>query len=168
MKNYITVNKGIFLVAVLIVGGIVGNSYIKKSAPPTPVPSTTVQASRISGPRLAVMPHEFDFGRIRQSGGTVSTTFEILNDGDEDVVITDVIASCSCTNAEMDKKTLAPGERGILTVRFDPNYHYESEEKFFRTVIVKSNVQDEAPEVKIWVQVDYDLGKDKLKFPSKT
>lgn len=167
MKNYITINKGIFSVVVFVAFGIAGNSYIKKTAPLTAAPDITIQSSRTSGPRLAVTPYEFDFGIIRQSGGTVSTTFEILNDGGEDVVITDVIASCSCTNAEMDKRTLAPGERGILTVRFDPNYHYESEEKFFRTVIVKSNIQSEAPEVKIWVRVDYDLGKGALKFPGR-
>lgn len=157
-----------FLVAVLIIGVIVGNSYIKKSAPPIPVFDATIQVNRISSPRLAVTPHEFDFGKIRQSGGVVSTIFELYNSGREEVIITDAIASCSCTSAEVSKKTLVPGERGILTVRFDPNYHYESEEKFFRTVIVKSNMQGEAPEVKIWVQVDYDLGKDALKFPSKT
>lgn len=124
--------------------------------------------AQFRGPHLAVENREFSLGKIRQSGGVVSATFELLNDGDEDVVITDTIASCSCTSAEVNKKTLAPRERGMLTVRFDPNYHYESEEKFFRTVIVKSNMQGEAPEVKIWVQVDYDLGKDALKFPSKT
>lgn len=167
MKNYITVNKGIFLVVVLVVGGIAGTLYIKKSAPSIPVTDTAVQSSQISGPRLTVTPHEFDFGKIRQGGGVVSTVFELYNSGSEEVIITDVIASCSCASAEVDKKTLAPGERGTLTVRFDPNYHYESEEKFFRTVIVKSNIQGEAPEVKIWVQVDYDLGKDALKFPGR-
>lgn len=145
----------IFFATLIIVGIVFGTVYNRKSA-------------QFRGAHLAVVNREFDFGKIHQSGGIVSTTFELLNDGDENVIITDVIASCSCTSAEIDKKTLAPRERGTLTVHFDPNYHYESEEKFFRTVIVKSNIQNEAPEVKIWVQVDYDLGKDKLKFPGKS
>jgi hypothetical protein len=46
---------------------------------------------------------------------------------------------------------------------FDPNFHFESYEKFFRTIMIKYNGAKEA-EAKIFVQVEYDLGLDKLKY----
>lgn len=117
-----------------------------------------------SGPHLTVSPEEYDFGKILQSGGVVSKTFTVVNDGTEDVIIAEILASCSCTTAKIDTTTLQPGESGILTVVFDPNYHFEDEGRFFRTATIKSNILGKAPEAKIFVEVDYDLGKDALKF----
>lgn len=123
-----------------------------------------LSTERVRGPYLVVSPAEYDFGIVKQSGGIVSAVFDLYNDGSEDVVITSTPASCSCTSASVDKKTLAPGERGNLTVQFDPNYHYEDEGRFFRTVTIKSNSVGIAPEARIWVEVLYDWGKEKLKF----
>ena len=122
----------------------------------------------VHGPHLTIDPEEYDFGKILQSGGTVSKTFSVFNNGSEDVIINEVLTSCSCTTAEIDKKLLRPGEQGTLTVVFDPNYHYEDDGRFFRTATIKSNVHGKAPEVKIFVEVDYDLGKDALKFKGNT
>lgn len=148
------------LLAVILVSVIAVGAYVKK----TVSGDADVQRDRIYGPHLALSPLEYDFGTVRQSGGVVSTVFDLYNDGSEQVTITGTLASCSCTSASVDKASLAPGERGKLTVWFDPNYHYEDEGRFFRTVVIKSNVSGDTPEAKIWVHVDYDLGKDKLKF----
>lgn len=161
MKNNNARYKIGVLLAVMLVSVIAVGVYVKKNVSD----DRDVRRDQIYGPHLVLSPYEYDFGIVRQGGGVVSTVFEIYNDGSEDVVITGTPASCSCTVASVDKDTLAPGERGMLTVRFDPNYHYEDEGRFFRTVAVKSNVSSDTPEAKIWAQVDYDLGKDKLKFP---
>ncbi len=121
---------------------------------------------KVEGPHLSLSPLEYDFGTLRQSGTVATTTFDVYNDGNQEVDITDVLASCSCTTGSIDRKVLQPGDHATLTVSFDPNYHYEGEGQFFRTVTVRSNAPSQAPEVKIYVVVDYDLGKDKLKFPS--
>lgn len=133
------------------------------------IPAETVgedaaASASVHGPHLTLSPEEYDFGKIRQSGGVVSKTFSVINNGSEDVTIDEILTSCSCTTAEIDKKLLLPGESGILKVAFDPNYHYEDDGRFFRTATIKSNVHGKAPEVKIFVEVDYDLGKDMLKF----
>ena len=115
-------------------------------------------------PRLAVLPLEYDLGKVKQSGGVVSRTFAARNEGGKDVAVSEVLTSCSCTTAEIDKKVIKPGETAGLTVIFDPNYHFEDEGRFFRTATIKYN-SDTPAEAKIYVEVDYDLGKDKLKFP---
>jgi len=115
-------------------------------------------------PRLAVLPLEYDLGKIKQSGGVVSSTFAVRNDGGRDAQVSEVLTSCSCTTAEIGKKIIKPGETADLKVIFDPNYHFEDEGQFFRTATIKYN-GDSIAEAKIYVEVDYDLGKDKLKFP---
>lgn len=148
----------------LIVAGIItGYAYVEKNTESIES-GAIVKVGQVQGPYLVVAPAEYDFGTVKQSGGIVSTAFDLYNGGDENVVIASTPASCSCTSASVDKMTLAPGEHGRLIVRFDPNYHYEDEGKFFRTVTIKSNASGPAPEAKIWVEVLYDLGKDKLKF----
>jgi len=115
-------------------------------------------------PRLAVLPLEYDLGKVKQSGGVVSRTFAARNEGGQDAAISEVLTSCSCTTAEIGKKIIKPGETADLKVIFDPNYHFEDEGRFFRTATIKYN-SDTSAEAKIYVEVDYDLGKDKLKFP---
>ena len=114
--------------------------------------------------RLVVLNAEYNFGKIKQSGGVVSSTFAVRNDGGRDAQVSEVLTSCSCTTAEIGKKIIKPGETADLKVIFDPNYHFEDEGRFFRTATVKYN-GDSLAEAKIYVEVDYDLGKDKLKFP---
>jgi len=114
--------------------------------------------------RLVVSPLEYDLGKVKQSGGVVSRTFAARNEGGKDVAVSEVLTSCSCTTAEINKKVIKPEETADFKVIFDPNYHFEDEGRFFRTATIKYN-SDFLAEAKIYVEVDYDLGKDKLKFP---
>lgn len=139
----------------------------RRAAYPEVPESSSAAESPVHGPHLAVSPSGYDFGKIKQSGGAVSTVFNVYNNGSEEVDVSDVLTSCSCTSAKIDKNVFKPGESGKLTVIFDPNYHFEDAGRFFRTATIKSNVHGQEPEVKIFVEVDYDLGKDKLKFPGK-
>lgn len=172
-----TTNLILMLAAAIVISGVIvfilfgGESVFAPAIETSPENPQTAN----SGSHLVISPKEYDFGKIRQSGGVVSTSFQVFNNGAEDVIIEGVATSCSCTAAEIDpegnlalnelgKKTIKPGEIAELKVMFDPNYHYESDGRFFRTATIKSNAQGEDPEVKIWVEVEYDLGKDKLKF----
>ena len=163
-KKNILLKTGIIALLIVLAGTISKNQRVPAE---TAGENETVSES-LHGPHLTLDPEEYDFGKIRQSGGTVSKTFNVLNNGSEDVTISEVLTSCSCTSAEIDKKLLRPGEQGILTVIFDPNYHYEDDGRFFRTATIKSNIHGKAPEVKVFVEVDYDLGKDALKFKGDT
>lgn len=156
------------LITILILAGVllVGSAYLKNGNQSSSQVSTRTE-SPVHGPHLSLSPDEYDFGKIRQSGGVVSTTFNVYNNGSEEVDVSDVLTSCSCTSAKIDKNIFKPGDSGKLTVMFDPNYHFEDAGRFFRTITIKSNAHGKEPEVKIFVEVNYDLGKDKLKFPGK-
>lgn len=58
--------------------------------------------------------NEIDFGNFPK--GTVNTnTFEIINTGNNPLVITDIDTTCGCTTAMYDKKSAKPGD--ILRVK---------------------------------------------------
>ena len=48
-----------------------------------------------------------------------TATFQVKNDGDKPLVISNVTTSCGCTVADWTKTPIAPGETGVVTSTFD-------------------------------------------------
>lgn len=104
---------------------------------------------------------EHDFGVIKQSGGSVQYSFPFTYNGDEALTVLGVPTSCGCTTAEIDKETLTKGTRGVITVHFNPNLHEEPEGKFYKTIsLLTAPAVDPAPSLKIWAEIDLDLGPE--------
>ena len=56
-----------------------------------------------------------------QADGTMPVaSYPFRNDTAAPVTITQAVATCDCTLIDLAKKTYAPGESGVLVVRFDP------------------------------------------------
>lgn len=121
--------------------------------------------TKVEGPSLMFNNKEYDFGVVKQSQGIVTTEFEVVNNGTETVVIDSLPASCACTQASIDKKEIAPGESATIKVSLDANLHEEPKGRFFKTVEIVSNIKP-SPELKIYANVKYDLGIEKLKLKS--
>jgi len=112
---------------------------------------------------------EYDFGTIKQSGGIVQHKFPFTYNGTEAISVTGVPTSCQCTSAEIDKTTLNPGDTATITVSFDPNLHAEPAGRFFKTIKLMTNPAiEDTPELKIWAEIDLDLGADAYKLKSHT
>lgn len=108
---------------------------------------------------------EHDFGVIKQSGGLISIDFAYLYTGTVERQVIGVPTSCGCTAAELDRETLLPGDEGIMTVTFDPNLHEEPPGKFYKTAWVMTEPPlEDVEEVKIWVEIDLDLGPQAYKL----
>ncbi len=104
---------------------------------------------------------EHDFGVIPQSGGIVEYSFPFTYNGAEMLTVLGVQTSCGCTTAEIDTKTLTKGTMGIVTVKFDPNLHAEPEGRFYKTIsLLTSPSVTPAPSLKIWAEIDLDLGPE--------
>lgn len=104
---------------------------------------------------------DYDFGILKQSGGIVRHDFPFTYIGEGPLTITATPGSCACTTGHVDKKVLQPGEHGILTVEFNPNLHEEPEGRFYKSVLLVTEPQmKELPEVKIWQEIDLDLGPE--------
>ncbi|KAF0153506.1 MAG: hypothetical protein FD143_38 [Ignavibacteria bacterium] len=74
--------------------------------------------AQFNEPRISAKKTLHDFGTVVE-GQVVSTSFEITNTGSADLMINNVQASCGCTAAQPDKRTLKPGEKTSIKVEFD-------------------------------------------------
>lgn len=123
--------------------------------------NTQVANERVSTSPIAFEATEFDFGIIKQSGGIVSHDFAFTYIGDTPLKITGTPGSCLCTTGSINVDTLEKGTKGILTVEFNPNLHAEPEGRFFKTVAILTDPPlPVTPEVKIWTEIDLDLGEE--------
>ena len=78
----------------------------------------------------------FDFGDIKESDGSASHSFVLLNNGELPLVISRVVASCGCTMPEWTKEPIAPGKTSELKVTYDTAGRPGP---FTRTISVYSN-----------------------------
>jgi hypothetical protein len=106
-----------------------------------------------------------DAGVVKQSGPSVKFEMPFTYEGSAPVRVTGTPTSCACVSASISKKTLSPGESGVLTIEFDPNYHKEPEGRFFKDIIILTEpAQSEEVQIRLWAEVDLDLGPQAYKF----
>ncbi|MCM1020706.1 MAG: DUF1573 domain-containing protein [Muribaculum sp.] len=77
-----------------------------------------------------------DFGAFDEDMGNVTTTFRLVNDGDEPLSILSAHASCGCTAPSYDRAPIAPGDTALMTVTYNP---FARPGKFDKKVKVKTN-----------------------------
>lgn len=61
-----------------------------------------------------------DFGKIVETDGEATCTFEFTNNGDKPLVISSVIPSCGCTTPGWTKEPVAPGAKGNIKATYNP------------------------------------------------
>lgn len=78
----------------------------------------------------------FNFGNIRENGGTVSHEFQFTNTGDANLVIIDAKAQCGCTKPEYPLNPVAPGKKSKIKVTFNP---YAQVGTFEKMITIRTN-----------------------------
>lgn len=63
---------------------------------------------------------DWNFGDVREDGGSVEHTFVFTNKGSKPVVILDVSTGCGCTTPTYSRKPVLAGQKGEIKVKFDP------------------------------------------------
>lgn len=74
--------------------------------------------SIIGGPEITFKKEIHDFGTVEQYGNT-TCTFEFKNTGNQPLIISNAKGSCGCTVPEWPKSPIAPGKKGVITVKYD-------------------------------------------------
>jgi len=99
--------------------------------------STKPEAAKpaTGGPRIAVEPPSFDFGKALQQK-TLQKEFAIRNLGDADLVLDSVTTSCGCTVADGYGKLVKPGTSTHMLVSLQTR---TSAGKLQKSVLIKSN-----------------------------
>ena len=80
---------------------------------------------------------DFDFGLIFE-GEEVVHKFKFKNTGGSALIISDVSATCGCTIPTYSRKPIAPGEEGLIEVKFNSSGREGMQHK---TVTVLANTQ---------------------------
>ncbi len=74
--------------------------------------------AQFGNPKISAQSDKYDFGEVKQNT-TVTHEFTIMNNGNADLVIKKVKASCGCTAAKPTKDLLKPGESAKIKVSFN-------------------------------------------------
>ncbi len=82
----------------------------------------------------------WDFGKIKETDGPVSHTFEFTNTGKTPYVIEFISVSCGCTTPEYSKAPVLPGRKGTIKVTYDPA---DRPGVFNRSIVVTANNRTE-------------------------
>lgn len=80
----------------------------------------TLQAAEKNKAQINFEETTYDFGNIKEDGGKVTHEFIFTNKGKSPLKITSARAECGCTRPEYPKGEIAPGEKGIISVTYNP------------------------------------------------
>jgi hypothetical protein len=93
-------------------------------------------------PDVVVEPANRDLGSVGAKD-VVNVDYIVVNQGDQDLVIDNVVTSCGCTTAVLSHNIIPPGHRADLAVRFDAGYHeIKPGEEVVRVVWLLTNDPD--------------------------
>lgn len=105
-------------------------------------------------PEIAITPSSYDFGRVKY-GVVAAYVFEIKNEGNASLEISEISTSCSCTQAFLDNRVITPGKTENMKVTFNPAVHKDDTDlgKIKRTVYLKTN-DPQNPEPTVSISAD--------------
>jgi hypothetical protein len=113
-------------------------------------------------PQITISEEEWDFGLVKPEEKPTHV-FTIKNEGNEDLIIERVWASCGCVQTSISTKRILPGKSAELKATFN-TAGYEG--KLEKIVYIKSNTPEE-PEKKIKVKIDIEHQfKPKINTPA--
>jgi hypothetical protein len=148
----LTRNLLYLLLAVTLATGCNNSTESEDSLPSNVVnnpKSSTGKESKKSVPKIAFEKSVHDFGRVIE-GEKITYAFRFSNPGDNDLLISDVKASCGCTVPEFTKEPLKPGEKGHIKITFDSSNRKGFQNK---SITVISNTIPSTTILKIKAQV---------------
>jgi len=80
--------------------------------------TTNEAATQTSGAQISFKTEVIDYGTIEKGADGVRQ-FEFTNTGNESLIISRVYSTCGCTVPKKPKESIAPGESGVIEVKYD-------------------------------------------------
>jgi mono/diheme cytochrome c family protein len=143
MKSRIALALPPVFLAALIAAYLVFPGVMSAQLPSHP-PVDTVK----KGANIKIDEDSYDFHDIEQ-GTKAEHNFLIKNDGTDTLVVSNTRASCGCTAAVLDVKSIPPGGTSRLKVTFDANNKPEG--PIMKSVTITSNAKN-TPEAMVHIQ----------------
>lgn len=76
------------------------------------------QTTPESGAKIEFAKEVHDYGTIKY-GANGTCTFDFKNTGNAPLIISRAQGSCGCTVPEWPKEPIAPGKKGVISVKYD-------------------------------------------------
>src|SRR3989344_2889068 len=103
------VNQKAIIIGAIIVLGLVGLMWWGRSNQAAG-PSESSNGGKSS---LVASEALYDFGTISMANGTVSKVFKVTNPTDKDIILSNIVTSCMCTTAYIEKAGREKGPFGM-------------------------------------------------------
>lgn len=114
--------KNIVLLVILSIGFVAckenASSKIDASKQKKRTEVTLDQVDTQTNAQMEFEEVEWNFGEITQ-GESVEYAFKFKNTGSDPLIITSAKGSCGCTVPEWPREPVAPGESGVIDVKFN-------------------------------------------------
>ncbi len=107
------------------------------------IDSAAAKDSVAKGALLHCDSMNYNFGVVNRREGDIRHTFIIENRGDEPLIITNIVASCSCMKHSISRKPIAVGEQRELTITYELKKMPPG--TFSKSVIIYSTSCDNIP-----------------------
>ncbi|MFI3239202.1 MAG: DUF1573 domain-containing protein [Bacteroidales bacterium] len=105
---------------------------------------------------------EHDLGIINEQDGMVTTQFELTNNTNNKIIITDIRKSCGCITVEYQHTEINPDESSIINVTYNPSGEIG---EFKRSIIVSTSANNERERLTIKGGVNPTQQSIESKFP---
>jgi len=92
---------------------------------------------------------EYNFGEALE-GETVQHVFKFVNEGNETLLISNVITSCGCTIVDWKREPVRPGKKGFIVAKFDTTHRLGQQTK---TITILSNSSNHVEKVNMMINV---------------
>lgn len=137
---------GIYLMVLLT--GLLGSCKDGKAVSENKTDSSITEAKATESAQIVFDTLRHDFGQIKE-GEQVGWYFKFHNEGESNLVITNVHATCGCTVPDFDTKPVPPGGEGNIKVVFDSKGRSG---KQLKTITVETNGM--VPLIKLSLEAD--------------
>lgn len=77
--------------------------------------------SLVASAQVKWLEETHNFGAFSETDGKVSCRMKFVNNTDKPVIVNQVHVTCGCTTLDFDKKPVAPGDTGYISVSYDPS-----------------------------------------------
>lgn len=131
--------KKILLLTLLTVFGITTSNAQETTKKIKATAAKVTKAAKVEGAGMVFENEVIDYGTIAQNAEG-KRQFIFTNNGNKPLIITNAVGSCGCTVPTTPKEPIAPGQKGIIGVKYDTN----RVGSFTKTVTVTSNAAGQA------------------------
>lgn len=114
----------------------------------TPLLSSDAQALKFELTHIAA-------GQMSEEDGVQTFVYPFQNIGNDTIVIKRLVSTCSCATALCEKKTVPPGDKSEIVVRYNPKGHPG---RFERKVFVYTD-DSQSPSAILRLSVEVERGK---------